>query len=363
MHSFTSSSNQRLPHLAWRPILLGAVLMFIAFVGAMELRLAAKGFHPTVVDSEALWQAERARARTLGKRALIIVGASRIQLGLNLEVLRRLTGLEPVQLAIDGTPLLPVLEGLAHDPAIRGTVLVDYYNHMLGPEEGHNRARVYETRSDRSAITYSFPDYAQVESYLSQRWRRMLRSYADGARPLTALLIRIFGNDTPQYLVTLPDRSRLADYRRVAMPAFYYRRVIRSLGEEVQLPPQATHEDLQRLLESRIQRLQPDDETIFMSQQRLEYLESLIRMIQDRGGQVVFVVMPASGMVRDIEQRRYPRPRFWDRLVAQTSARTVHFEDFPALRDFVCPDGSHLDYRDQVRFTAALVAAAGLERR
>lgn len=283
-------------------------------------------------------------------------------MGLNLEVLRRLTGLEPVQLAIDGTPLLPVLEGLAHDPDILGTVLVDYYNPMLGPEEGHNRARVYENSSKRSAVTHSFPDYAWIENYLSQHWRRMLRSYADGTRPLTALLIRIFGNDTPQYLVTLPDRSRLADYRRVAMPDFYYRRVIRTLGEGVQLPPRATYEDLQRLLESRIQQLRPDDETISMSQQRLEYLESLVRMIRDRGGQVIFVVMPASGMVRDIERRRFPRSQFWDRLVAQTSARTVHFEDFPALRDFVCPDGSHLDYRDQVRFTTALVAAAGLER-
>lgn len=364
VHSFISSSNQRLPHLAWRPILLGAVLMFVAFVAAMELRLAAKGFRPTVVDSEALWQAERARARRLGERALIIVGASRIQLGLNLSVLRRLTGLEPVQLAIDGTPALPVLEGLTRDPRIRGTVLMDYYDNMLEREGNQVRSRTYEERFEQSAATaHMFPDYEWIEGYLSQRWRRILRSYADETQPLTALLIRIFGNATPQYLVTLPDRSRLADYRLVEMPNFYYRRVVRNLGEEIQLPPQATYEDLKGLLESRIRQLEPLDEMVSMSQKRLEYLESLVHTIQDRGGKVIFVVMPASGMVRDIERRLFPRPRFWDRLVAQTSARTVHFEDFPALRDFVCPDGSHLDYRDQVGFTTALVMAAGLERR
>ncbi len=364
MHSSISSSNQRLPHLAWWRILLGAVLMWAAFVAVMELRLAAKGFHATVVDSEALWQAERARARTLGERALIIIGGSRIQLGVNLEVLRELTGLEPVQLAIDGTPPLPVLEGLARDPQIRGTVLVDYYDHMLGPEGSHNRGREFEHRFEQSLATGRLLDYEQVEGYLSQRWRQALRSYADGAQPLTTLQIRILGNATPQYLVTLPDRSRIADYQRVAMPDFYYRRVIRSLGEsEVRLPPGSTYEDLQRVLESRIEQLQPLDETVYMSQERLEHLESLVKAIEGRGGKVVFVVMPVHGMVRAIEQRQFPRSRFWDRWAALTSAHTVHFEDVPALRDFVCPDGSHLDYRDQARFTAALIAAADFERR
>ncbi|MFZ4790949.1 MAG: hypothetical protein ACOYMW_08670 [Candidatus Competibacteraceae bacterium] len=364
MHSSISNSNQRLPHLAWWTILLGAVLVWAAFVAVMELRLAAKGFHRTVIDSEALWQAERARAQTLGERALIIVGGSRIQLGLNLEVLRELTGLEPVQLAIDGTPPLPVLEGLARDPMIGGTVLVDYYDHMLGPEGGNNRGREFEHRFEQSLATGWLLDYEQIEGYLSQRWRQALRSYADGARPLTTLQMRILGGTTPQYLVTLPDRSRWADYQRVAMPDFYYQRVIRSLGKsEVRLPSGSTYEDLRRLLASRIQQLQPLDETVYMSQERLEYLESLVQAIQRRGGQVVFVVMPASGMVREIEQRQFPRSRFWDRWTALTSTHTVHFEDVPALRDFVCPDGAHLDYRDQVRFTTALVVAAGLERR
>lgn len=372
MHSSISSSNQRLPHLAWPPILLGAVLILTAFIVAMELRLAAKGFHPTVMDSEALWQAERARARTLGEQALIIIGASRVQLGLNLDVLRQITGLEPVQLAIDGTSPLPVLEGLARDPYIRGIVLVDYYDAMLGPVEGVNRALMYEKRFERSLVTSLLSDYAWIrnnlnyawiETDLSRRWRRMFRSYADGAQPLTTLLIRIFSNVTPQYLLTLPDRSRLADYQQVEMPGFYYRRVVRSLGEEVRLPPHAINEDLKHWLEARIRQLSPVDEAILMSQARLNYLDSLVRAIQDRGGRVIFVAMPTSGMVRDIERRRYPRPRFWDRLVVQTSARTVHFEDVPGLRDFECPDGSHLDYRDQIRFTEALIAAAGLARR
>ena len=365
MHSSISSSNQRLPHLAWLPILLGAVLALAVFMAAMEWQLAVKGFRPTIMDSEALWQEERVRARKLGERALIIVGASRVQLGLNLEVLRQLTGLEPVQLAIDGMSPLPVLEGLARDPDIKGVVMVDYYDSMLGSEDGLNHARIYETRFEKSLASSLLSDdawigndlnYDRIENDLSRRWRRMFRSYADGAQPLMSLLIRIFGDATPQYLLTLPDRSRLADYQQVAMPDFYYRRVARSLAE-------ATDEDIKHWLESRIRQLSRVDETVMMSQAQLNHLESLVHAIQDRGGKVIFVLMPSSGMVRDVERRRYPRSRFWDRLVAQTSAHVVHFEDIAGLRDFVCPDGSHLDYRDQIRFTTALMTAAGLARR
>lgn len=360
MHLSISSSNQRLPHLAWKPILIGALLLFVTFVAVMEWRLAAKGFRQSIADSEALWQAERERARFLGKDALILIGGSRIQLGIDLDVLRQLTGLEPVQLAIDGTPPIPILEGLAHDSQIRGTVMVDYYDYFLAPAGPGNQAVHYEARfaqtERRRMIDYNFS-----ENYLTDHWRRLLRSYADGTRPLTALFTRVFGDATPQYLITLWDRSRLADYSLVSMPDFYYRRVIRNLGQEIQFPAKTTYADVEQTLRSRIAEIKPADNTVYTG--RLDYLESLVRTIQARGGKVFFVVMPSSGLVREIEQRSYPKPQFWDRLVNQTSAHTVHFEDFPVLRGFKCPDGSHLDYRDRARFTAALVDAAGLGRR
>ena len=197
-------------------------MLFVAFVGVMELRLAAKGFRTSVTDSEMLWLRERLRASDLGERALILIGGSRIQLGMDLDVLRQKTGLEPVQLAIDGSPPLPILEGLAHDPNIRGTIAVDYYDHFLQPASPTDRARLYEEHFRQKTHRPQMIDYEVIESYLTSRVRNSLRNYADGARPLTSLLTRIFVRDaTPQYLVTLPDRSRLADYRLVPMPAFY----------------------------------------------------------------------------------------------------------------------------------------------
>lgn len=358
VHSSISSSNQRLQSLAWKPILVGAFLLLFSFVGVMELRLAAKGFRPSVTDSEMLWLRERLRASDLGEHALILVGGSRIQLGMDLDVLRQKTGLEPVQLAIDGSPPLPILEGLAHDPNIRGTIIVDYYDYFLKPANPNDRAKLYEEHFKWTSHRIRVVDYEIIESYLTSRLRNALRSYADGARPLTSLLTRIFVRDsTPQYLITLPDRSRLADYHLLPMPAFYYGRVVRNLGQQIDFPDNATYADVERILKEKIGQIKPKENSDYMKW--LEYLEKLVQIIRGRGGKVFFIVMPSSGLVHEIERKNYPRNLFWDRFAKQISARTIHFEDFRSLSYFICPDGSHLDYRDRVNFTTALIEIAG----
>jgi hypothetical protein len=76
-----------------------------------------------------------------------------------------------------------------------------------------------------------------------------------------------------------------------------------------------------------------------------------VERIRFRGGRVVFIAMPWSGMVREIEARRYPRALFWDRFLQEFGAAGAHATYEPALQEFACPDGSHLDVRDRARFT------------
>ena len=113
-----------------------SILILALTVAAFEWELGRLGYVANASESDARWLHERARASQLGPRALILVGASRIQLGLDLEVLRKETGLEPVQLALDGSGGIPLLAGLARDPSIKGTSLVDYYDNALAAEGG-----------------------------------------------------------------------------------------------------------------------------------------------------------------------------------------------------------------------------------
>ena len=356
MRSSISSSDQRLPKRVWRPVLLGAILIAILSIALMENDLARQGYRATLPDSPRLWGRARARASHFGKQALILVGDSRMQLDVDLGVLRRETGLQPVQLALSGeSSFVPVLEGLANDPTVQGTLLVSYLEG--GPLDAgiRDRSTNYESEYEwsRSQI---IPSFRVVEPALDDLVHASLRSYADGARPIDTLRIRVLQQGRmPQFLQTLPDRSQLADFTRVPMPDFYYGRAQRALGRDLPMPAGATYADLDAALHQTIATIAPIDNSAFL--RNLAYVESLVASVRAHGGRVVFIKLPTSGFILEIERKRYPRAMFWDRLVASTSAQALHFEDDPILRQFVCPEGSHLDYRQRASFTERLVHA------
>jgi len=360
MPSSTSSSEQRIDGSRWLGALAAAALVTLALIGAMEWVLAGRGFQPTIVDSDAEWVKQRRRASELGPRALVLIGASRMQLDLDLDTLRTRTGLEPVQLAIDGSSFLPVLEGLASDPRVVGTVLVDFTVQQVSGTPALDVAAAYQGRYAETPAPVAL-GFRSVEDRLAGLLHRSLRSYADGGSPLAALLTRVLDRDaTPQYLITLPDRSRLADYRQVRMPEFYFGRVVRNLGGNIALPASLPAPERERILRAAIARIVPADDREFV--QRLELVRSQAQAIEARGGHVVFLNLPSSGLVREADRAGYPPERFWRRLAESEQLRTFDVEDDPELARFECPDGSHLDYRDREAFTRRLVEALGLGR-
>jgi len=79
--------------------------------------------------------------------------------------------------------------------------------------------------------------------------------------------------------------------------------------------------------------------------------------IEARGGKVIFIEMPTSGMVREIEGRRFPREAFLRAFERENGTRVISSIDDPDLSQFVCLDGSHLDFRDRAKFAEKLVHA------
>ncbi|MBI1731984.1 MAG: hypothetical protein HYR49_04350, partial [Gammaproteobacteria bacterium] len=132
--------SRAVPHGPWGAVLATALVLFLLFAAFMEARLALRGYAPTLDDTAALWIDQRSRVNRFGPRALVLTGGSRMQLAADLDVLRRETGLEPVQLAIDGSSFVPVLEELASDQSVSGTVIVDVSDHLLAGGDAQDRA-------------------------------------------------------------------------------------------------------------------------------------------------------------------------------------------------------------------------------
>ncbi len=80
-----------------------------------------------------------------------------------------------------------------------------------------------------------------------------------------------------------------------------------------------------------------------------------VNKLRARGGKVVFVRFPYTGELKALEDRLSPREKTWDPLLKGTNVPGIHFEDFPELSGFNCPEWSHLSAGDSVEFTKRLV--------
>jgi len=359
-----SSASTRLHRVHPAPAVLLALLLAACFIAAIELRLHARGFQPTVLDSPELWGHWRRQANAHGTQALVFIGASRIQLGIDPGTVARASAWVPVQLAIDASLPLPVLEHLALDPAFRGHVVMDFYPGAVTPTDRSDAALRYVGHFAAQRPPGRLPTFDRTEPWLRDRVRWSLASYADGATPLQSLLLRVLSpSATPAYLITRPDRSREADYRLVPMPDFALNRAVRHLqtGPWDYDGPQQVSTVAQ--LDAAVASIRAPSETPAIFLEGIERIAALADRLAARGASLTVIHMPTSGYVRAIDEQRHPRHLFWDVLAARLQAQsvtTLHTADVPALAHFECPDGSHLDLRDRAGFTAGLLQALGL---
>jgi hypothetical protein len=84
-------------------------------------------------------------------------------------------------------------------------------------------------------------------------------------------------------------------------------------------------------------------------------VKDAIDKIRARGGQVVFVKPPSSGGYLETELAVYPREQYWDAMLKYTNTPGIHFADYSAIANLVCPEWSHLHPKDVLTFTNELV--------
>ncbi len=346
-----SNSSDRIPRNGAIVSLLVGLTLSIFVFGIIELRLRQIGIKPNVHDAKELWAYERGRASALGDKSLIIVGDSRAQVDLDLPTLANSTGLEPIQLAIDGSQFMAVLDDLANDPKITGTILVGAETWKLLPHRGKDRSNEFVSFYNNEYRGKWGPMVEAKIKGLVQSWSVF---YSSGI-PLSLLFPMLINKDLglkPSYLTMHSSRQRDADYNLVKQPNFYIARVLRHLGNShtidfsnIRSETEFIHEVLNKLAEE--PRAAGIDAAMF------EHVNKLINRILDRQAKIIFVRFPSSALIWEIDKYRSPRASYWDHFAASTRARTFHFSDFKDLQ-FQLPDGSHLDVRDKVAFTKAL---------
>jgi len=113
-----------IPPMAWGSIWLGALLLAILMFSAWEWHWRDFGAQPGYRNSDGQWAQQRRRINNGEGNKTVLVGSSRVLFDVQLPVWEKTLGEKPIQLALEGTSPLPVLEGLAADPDFTGRLLV-----------------------------------------------------------------------------------------------------------------------------------------------------------------------------------------------------------------------------------------------
>jgi hypothetical protein len=326
-----SDVQRQVPGTRWGIVYATAGVLLLLACGGWETLWRWRGFTPTCADGPMLWAAERDHAANGSGAAVVVLGTSRIQLALDPEAFVEATGWQrPVQLAISGAMTLPVLQHLAADPAFRGTVIME-----INPVTEFDRTRRFRAVSAEWLAAYGRASFADP---VERRLRTAVQMALVSRQPQLSLrqvvhAVRTRRWPAPPFVILSCERFARAD-RRLAAPA--------------QASPAALAAGL------RLSAAAMDEPQL---QALIAETRAAVARIARRGGRVVLVRAPSSGVVRAFERERFPRARYWNVFVRGIGVPGVHFEDDPEMAGLECFDDSHLDAPSRPRFTRALAAA------
>lgn len=317
--------NRSMP---WFRVWLMALCMVVLSLCSVELFARALGHKPTIQDGPDLWSSWRAKAEGADPNTVVLVGASRILLGFDIPTWKaRFPDHEVIQLAIEGSWPITVLEDLANDESFGGTVIcsIASSNFVLRSTDGGEWVRHYHRRW---GVALKF--VRTVRNFLQSHFvifhaqalpQRLLEGLVHGSLP------------DVWFLTTGVDRSSRADYTIADIDTNKTELVVR---EEYANAPPVTPEKIEHTL---------------------SHMADLVNRIEGRGGKVIFVNYVVTGARLEERERYLPRRLFWDRIAEETGTFTLHFQDDPKLSQFDCPEFSHLDFRDVEEYTNGLADA------
>lgn len=330
-----------IPPQPWGRILLGALALFVLLMAAWESYWRAFGATPGYRNSDGAWAEQRRRINAGEGDKTVLIGSSRILFDVQLPDWERVTGERPIQLALEGTSPLPVLEDLAADPDFTGRLLMDTTPTSLFLGMSGLRA---------SVVPYY---HEQSPSQRSGHWlsRQFLEPW--------------FAFYDPDFALPVVVRRQAWPQRPGVPPRILVRKLLsQDIDRNTRLWHKVEDDPEYRALARRIWQVQlglPLPPTIDTDGKRRKLREDVLARIaaavdrmRARGVRVVFVRPPSSGPWQAQEQRLTPRQDSWDTLLQRTGVPGIHFEDHPQLRGHELPEWSHLGIADARRFTTAL---------
>lgn len=327
----SSTSNSEAGRRKWLKAWLLAAFLVVVIVAAWETTLREANLVPAYADNRALWLSARHRLSQPDETAVAVLGASRIQRAIDVAVLSEQIDRPVVQLAVEGSSALPVLEDLAADPRFRGTVIFS-----IAPAFSYNRRLSQVGKGPQGEWTTAYRKQSR-----SRRMEQELRLFTQGLfafRSADAAVSRIIPAILTARSVPGPD----------------YKTTQRNRFTNVDLRKLEGNHSQEGIVELYRRNTEAYDQERFA--EVVQYFGTIVDILKIKGCRVYVLRLPSGGSVLDYERREFPRDRFWNEMQRHIDAQFIHFEDHPELEGYLDMDGSHIANEKASEFTRQLAS-------
>jgi hypothetical protein len=326
----------------WRAALGGAVLTLTALLVATELDARERDVLPSAPWAAETWTSHWMRLEAAPDDQTVLLGASRMQFGMDMDVWEERTGRRPIMLAWPGSPPWHVLSKLAARETFRGDVYIS-----LAP----SFAFIKEQSGFAARMAGIVAGVEMKRWSLAYRLHEQLWLPIQNAYPL-------FNTDACSPIMRLREALLLPNREGSRKPALFPHSADNSKDNALRFTERALQDpdilewqlDIYRTITVIQEETGRTDMDALVARAKAD-----IDALERRGSRVVFVRYPSSGRFLDVETKVFPREACFDRVVQETAADGVHYTDYPDRLGLDPPEWSHLDAEQAVEFTGAFL--------
>jgi hypothetical protein len=331
---------------------IAAIVLIILFISGIELYWRSNGYQLSYNDDKMFWADMRRQAYEPADRSTVFIGSSRIKWDIDIDTWERLTGEKAIQLAIVGSTPRKILLDLADDEKFAGKLVMDVAEPLVFALDTMRTERLV-----REALGYYYEETpAQRISATLGRWLESKFIFLEEGKFGLSQLLMEHNQEYNRAGINVPGVPFRKDY------TYTTSRRQNKFTPVLLNSPQLQEAHVKRWV-SRMWATRKD-----FVPARGKSLDSLCFVyktafdkIRARGGTVFLVRLPSNGPHLEAEKKFFPREKYWEKMLQNTSTPGFHFADNPLTSGMICTEASHLNPGDAITFTNVLVNALRTE--
>jgi len=313
------------------------LVLSIIFLLGWEYYWRSSGYVLGYDDTDALWYGNR--MMVYEPDATVFIGSSRMKFDLDIPTWETTTGEKAVQLAINGSNPRAALVNLSNDEKFKGRLVVDVTEGLFfgtwEDEELQHRLKYLKdaTPSQKAGAQFDFALQSQF----------------------------VFLDKDLFSLNAMMQRVPIQNRKGVEGDFYFPTKFTTNSFRRQQIMTDEFVKDT--AMQRKVQDIWAGDGgpvknhgvTGDTLQKIFDEVKTAVAKIQARGGKVIFNRTPSSGAYWAKEPIQFPRTEYFDQLPLITGCSRIHFKDYADMKDFICPEWSHLTPADAALYTKALI--------